>query len=78
MPKGQSPKFRGSKCNILISKIDSNFRLFPSPVNTDGVFAVKSKRSVEYRRYVRYEPVRARIEISLNYVQENHNLYQDI
>lgn len=55
-----------------------NFRLLPSPVNADGVFAAKSKRSVEYRCYVCYEPVRARIEILLNYVQENHNLYQDI
>ena len=61
MPKGQSPKVKGSICNIPISDIDSNCNSLPRPADSNGVIVVKLKRKVEYRGHVLFEPVRPRI-----------------
>lgn len=42
MPNVQSPKVKGSICNIPISKIDSNFKSLSRPA-----IIVKMKRKVE-------------------------------
>ena len=61
MPKGQSPKVKGSICNIPVSDIDSNCNSLPRPADSNGVIVVKLKRKVEYRGHVLFEPVRPRI-----------------
>ena len=52
MPKDQSPKVRGSICNIPISDIDSNCNSLTRPADSNGVNVVKLKRKVEYRSHV--------------------------
>ena len=50
IPKDQSPKVKGSICNIPISDIDSNCNSLSRPVDSNGVIIVKLKRKVEYCR----------------------------
>ena len=44
MLRGQSPKVKGSICNILISEIDNNCNSLPRPADSNGVIIVKLKR----------------------------------
>ena len=79
MPKGQSPKVKGSICNIPISDIDSNCNSLPRSADTNGVIVVKLQRKVEYHAHVLLEPVRPRIiESSQNYLKLSNDLYRDI
>ena len=43
IPKGQSPKVKGSICNIPISEIDNNCNSLPRPADSNGVIVVKLK-----------------------------------
>ena len=66
MLKGQSPKVKGSICNIPISKIDNNCN-------------VKLKRKAAYRGHVLFEPVRPRlIERLLQYLKKLNHLYRNM
>ena len=44
MLRGQSPKVKGSICNILISEIDNNCNSLPRPADSNGVIIVAAYR----------------------------------
>ena len=52
MPKGESPKVKGSIRNIHISEIDNNCNSLPKPADSNGVIIVKHKRKAAYRGHV--------------------------
>ena len=77
MPKGQSPKVKGSICNIPISDIVSNCNSLPRSADSNRVIVVKLKRKVECCGQVLFEPVRPKIIGSfLNYLKLNNRLYR--
>ena len=79
MPKGQSPKVKGSICNIPISEIDNNCNSLVRPADSNGVIIVKLKRKAVYRGHVLFEPVRPRlIESLLQYLKKHNHLYRNI
>ena len=79
MPKVQSPKVKGSICNIPISEIDNNCNSLPRPADSNGVIIVKLKRKAAYRGHVFFEPVRPRlIESLLQYLRKHNHLYRNI
>ena len=73
MPKGQSPKVRGSICKIPISEIDNNCSSLPRSADSNGVIIVKLKRKAVYRGHVLFEPVRPRLTESLLQYLKKHN-----
>ena len=76
MPKGQSPKVKGSICNIPISEIDNNCNSLPRPADSNGVIIVKLKRTAGHGLF---EPVRPRlIESLLQYLKKHNDLYRNI
>ena len=77
--KGQSPKMKGSICNIPISEIDNNCNSLPRPADSNGVIIVKLKREATYRGHVLFEPVIPRlIESLLQYLKKQNYLYRNI
>ena len=79
MPKDQSPKVKGSICNIPISEIDNNCNSLPRSVDSSVVIIVKLKRKAAYRGHVLCEPVRPRlIESLLQYLKKHNYLYRNI
>ena len=79
MPKGQSPKVKGSVCNIPISEIENNCNSLPRPADSNGVIIVKLKRKVAYRGHVLFEPIRPRlIESLLQYLKKHNHLSRNI
>lgn len=56
-PKWQSPKTKGSTCNIPISERYNNCNLLSMFADTNGVIIVKLKRKVGHRGYVIFEPL---------------------
>ena len=79
MRKGQSPKVKGSICNIPISEIDNNCNSLPRPADSNGVIIVKLKTKAAYRGHVLFEPVRPRlIESLLQYLKKHNHLYRNI
>ena len=79
IPKGQSPKVKGSICNIPISEIDDNCSSLPRPADSNGVIIVKLKRKEAFRGHVLFEPVRPRlIESLLQYLKKHNHLYRNI
>ena len=59
MPKGQSRKFKGAICKVLID-IVSTCNSFPRPADSNGLVIVKLKRKLEYRGHVYFELLRSR------------------
>ena len=79
MPKGQSPKVKGSICNIPISIIENNCNSLPRSADSNGIIIVKLKRKAAYRGHVLFEPVRLRlIESLLQYLKKHNHLYRNI
>ena len=79
MPKGQSPKVKGSICNIPISKIENNCNSLPRSADSNGIIIVKLERKAAYRGHVLFEPVRLRlIESLLQYLKKHNHLYRNI
>ena len=77
--KGQSPKMKGSICNIPISEIDNNCNSLPRPADSKGVIIVKLKRKAAYRGHMQFEPVRPRLtETLLQYLKKHNHLYRNI
>ena len=75
--KGQSPKMKGSICNIPISEIDNNCNSLPRPADSNGVIIVKLKRKAAYRGHMLFEPIRLRLtEILLQYLKKHNHLYR--
>ena len=78
MLKGQSPKFKGTLCNVPIDVVDICNTL-PRPVDSNGVVMVKFKRKLKYRGHVYFESVRPDIILRLlQYLKLNNSLYHDI
>ena len=65
MPKGLSPKVKGSICNIPISEIDNNCNSLPRPADSNGAIIVKLKSKAAYHGHVLFEPVRPELTESL-------------
>ena len=59
MPKGQSRKFKGAICKVLIDVV-STCNSFPRSADCNGLVIVKLKRKLEYRGHVYIEPLRSR------------------
>ena len=79
MPKGQSPKAKGSIYNIPISEIDNNCNSLPRPADSNGVIIVKLKRKAAYHGHVLFEPVRPRlIESLLQHLKKHSHLHRNI
>ena len=79
MPKGNSPKLKGTICNIPIEMVDVNCNSLPRPADSNGLIIVKLKRKVEYRGHVLFEPVRPEFVKQFLYFLKKHNkLYEDI
>ena len=79
MWKGQSPKVKGSVCNIPISENDNNCNSLPRPADSNGVIIVKLKREATYRGHVLFEPVIPRlIDSLLQYLKKQNYLYRNI
>ena len=77
MPKGQSPKLKGSICNVPIDIDVSN--ILPRQPNSNNILIVKLKRKLQYRGRVSFEPVRPVFVLSLlSYLKENNPLYRDV
>ena len=77
MPKGQSPKVKGSICNIPISEIDNNCNSLPRTAKSNGVSIVKRKRKAAGHGF--FEPVRPRlIESLLQYLKKYNHLNRNI
>ena len=75
--KGQSPKMKGSICNIPISEIDNNCNSLPRPADSNGVIIVELKRKAAYRGHMLFEPIRLRLtEILLQYLKKHNHLYR--
>ena len=62
MLKGQSPKLKGTLCNVPIDVLDICNTL-PRPVDSNGVVMVKFKRKLQYRGHVYFESVRHHFQI---------------
>ena len=52
MPKGQSPKLKGSICNIPISEFGGNCMSLPRPTDSNGLIVFKMKRKAEYHSHI--------------------------
>lgn len=78
MPKGQSPKLKGSICNVPIQSgqiVDT----LPNGSDSCGIVMVKLKRKLAFRGHVFFEPVRPdKVFEALVYLQANNVLYSDI
>ena len=78
MPKGQSPKLKGSICNVPVESKDV-CNVLPRGMDNNGVVLVKLKRKLCYRGHVYFEPVRPGIVVSaLEYLKANNPLYKDV
>ena len=65
MPKGQSPKIKGSVCNVPVEVMDVS-TLLPRQASCNGLMIIKLKRNLEYRDHVYFEPVRPDIVLRLS------------
>ena len=78
MPKGQSPKLKGSICNVPVD-VNEIVRTLPRPINANGIVAVKLKRKLEYKGHVLFEAIRPDlVHRVLCYLKENNPYYADI
>ena len=56
MPKGQTPKLKGSICNVPVNTSDVVHTL-PQGADSNGILMVKLKRKLIYRGHVYFEAV---------------------
>lgn len=78
MSKGQSPKLKGSICNVPID-VEDIANTPPRQINNNGIVIVKIKRKLEYKAHVLFEPIRSNfIQQLLCYLKDNNPLYHDI
>ena len=78
MRKGQSPKMKGSICNIPID-CNAVCNTLPSHTSNNGLILLKLKRKLQYRGHVLFEPVRPEfVQIALQFLKENNFLYKEI
>ena len=78
MPKGQTPKLKGSICNVPVNTNDVANTL-PQGADSNGILMVKLKRKLMYRGHVYFEAVSPDVVRSaLQYLKLNNPLYSDI
>ena len=78
MPKGQSPKLKGSICNVSIDTRDIT-DVLPRGADSNGIVMVKLKRKLMFHGHVYFEPVYPDIVMSaLQYLKANNSLYNNI
>ena len=77
MPKGQTPKLKGSICNV---PVDTNIaNTLPQGADSNGIVMVKLKRKMVYRGHVYFEAVSPDlVRSALQYLKLNNPLYSDI
>ena len=78
MPKGQTPKLKGSICNV---PVDTNHtaNTLPQGADSNGIIMVKLKRKLVYRGHVYFEAVSPDlVRSALQYLKLNNPLYCDI
>ena len=64
MPKSQSPKLKGTLCNVPIDAVDV-CKILPRPADSNRIVIVKLKRKLQYRCYVYFESVRPNVIMRL-------------
>ena len=78
MPKGQSPKMRGTICNVPI-RADDVCNILPRGMDNNGIVQVALKKRMRFKSNVYFEAVRPEfIREILLYLKENNTLYSDI
>ena len=78
MPKGQTPKLKGSICNVPVNTSDVVNSL-PQGADSNGILMVRLKRKLMYRGHVYFEAVSPEIvQSALQYLKHNNALYYDI
>ena len=78
MPKGQTPKLKGSIRNVPVNTSDVVNSL-PQGADSNGILMVKLKCKLMYRGHVYFEAVSPDIvQSALQYLQLNNPLYCDI
>ena len=79
MSKGQSPKIKGTICNILVQEIETNCSVLPRPPNSNGIVIVKFKKKIIYKSHVLFEVVRREMVAKLlTYLKSINQLYKNI
>ena len=79
MSKGQTPKIKGTICNIPVQETETNYGMFPCLPNSNGIVIVKLNGKLEYKGYVLYEAVRPEIVAKLlTYLKRINPLYKNI
>ena len=58
MPKGQTPKIKGTICNIPVQEIEMNCIILPPRPKGNGIAIAKLKTKIEYKGHVLFEAVR--------------------
>ena len=72
--KGQSPKLKGTLCNVPVDVVDV-CRTLPRPADINGIVIVKLKRKLQCRGYVYFESVRPNFIMRLlQYLKLNNSL----
>ena len=54
MPKGQTPKLKGSICNVPIDTNDVT-NILPRGANSNGIITIKLKQKFSFRGHVYFE-----------------------
>ena len=78
MPKGQTPKLKGSICNVPIDTNDVT-NILPRGADSNGIIMIKLKRKLSFRGHVYFEAVSPDlVNLALTYLKDNNHLYSDI
>ena len=78
MPKGQTPKLKGSICNVPIDTNDVT-NILPRGADSNGIIMIKLKRKLSVRGHVYFEAVSPDlVNLALTYLKDNNHLYSDI
>ena len=79
IPKGQTPKIKGTICNISVQEIETNCSIFPRSPNSNGIVIVKLKRKLEYNSHVLFEVVRPEMVAELlTYLKNINTFYKNV
>ena len=78
MPKVQTPKLKGSICNVPVNTSDI-VNTLPQGIGSNRILMVKLKRKLMYRGHVYFEAVSTDDVLSaLHYLKQYNLLYFDI
>ena len=78
MPKGQTPKLKGSICNVPVNT-NNTANTLPQGADSNGILMIKLKRKLMYRGHVYFESVSPDVvRRALQYLKLNNPLYYDM